>query len=134
MTEKLYKSKKRIKEFAEVFTPMKIVKEMCDNLVEHGDSDVFMPEKTFLDPAVGTGNFLVEILERKLKHCKDWADVITSLQSMYAVDIQADNVEETRQRLFELTIKLVLEQNIIVGDFLKIADKLDNYFTDWRNK
>lgn len=132
MTEKLIKSKERVKKHGEVFTPEWVVKEMCDNLVEHGDKDVFMPEKTFLEPTCGTGNFLVEILERKLARCKDWNDVLTSIQSIYGVDIMADNVEESRKRMFELAMKIVLEKNIIVGDFLKICDKLDNYFIKWR--
>lgn len=134
MTEKLIKSKKRVKDLGEVFTPVKVVKEMCDNIEKEYEEYVFSPDKTFLEPACGTGNFLIEILERKLARCKDWNDVLTSIQSIYGVDIMSDNVEESRKRMFELAMKIVLEKNIIVGDFLKICDKLDDYFIEWKKK
>ena len=101
MPEKLIKSKQRVKDFAEVFTPKHIVKDMCDLVPAEMWVNV---DTTFLEPACGTGNFLVEILERKFKLCKDWEDGLRALKSIYGIDIQQDNVEETKLRLFDMYI------------------------------
>ena len=130
MPEKLIKSKQRVKDFAEVFTPKHIVKDMCDLVPEEMWTNV---ETTFLEPACGTGNFLVEILERKFKLCENWEDGLRALKSVYGVDIQQDNVEEAKGRLFEMYIKRfpkspaisgliasqILENNIVCGNFIK---------------
>lgn len=130
MAEKLIKSKQRVNDFGEVFTPAHIVKDMCDLVPEEMWIDI---DTTFLEPACGTGNFLVEILERKFKLCKGWEDGLRALKSVCGMDIQADNVEETKGRLFEMYIKQypkspalsgliaaqILENNIVCGDFIK---------------
>lgn len=130
MTEKLIKSKQRVSDFGEVFTPKHIVKDMCDLVPEEMWVNV---ETTFLEPACGTGNFLVEILERKFKLCKNWEDGLRALKSIYGVDIQQDNVEETKLRLFDMYIAefpkspavsgliaaQILERNIVCGNFIK---------------
>lgn len=129
MPEKLIKNKQRVKDFAEVFTPTHIVKDMCDLVPEEMWVSV---DTTFLEPACGTGNFLAEILERKFKLCENWEDGLRALKSVYGIDIQQDNVEETKIRLFAMYIKqfpkspalsgliaaLILEQNIVCGDFI----------------
>lgn len=129
MPEKLIKSKQRVKDFAEVFTPKHIVKDMCDLVPKEMWANV---ETTFLEPACGTGNFLAEILERKFKLCKDWEDGLKALNSVYGIDIQVDNVEETKIRLFDMYIAAfpkapalssiiavcMLEKHIIQGDFI----------------
>ena len=130
MSEKLIKSKQRVKDFAEVFTPKHIVKDMCDLVPAEMWVNV---DTTFLEPACGTGNFLVEILERKFKLCENWEDGLRALKSVYGVDIQQDNVEEAKGRLFEMYIKRfpkspaisgliasqILEHNIVCGNFIK---------------
>ncbi len=130
MSEKLIKSKQRVKDFAEVFTPKHIVKDMCDIIPEEMWVSV---DTTFLEPACGTGNFLVEILERKFKLCQSWEDGLRALKSIYGMDIQQDNVEETKQRLFDMYIAefpkspalsgimaaQILASNIVCGDFIK---------------
>ena len=130
MCEKLIKSKKGVKDFAEVFTPKHIVKDMCDLVPEEMWTNV---ETTFLEPACGTGNFLVEILERKFKLCENWEDGLRALKSVYGIDIQQDNVEETKLRLFDMYIAAfpkspaiwgliaaqILENNIVCGNFIK---------------
>ena len=130
MPEKLIKSKQRVKDFAEVFTPKHIVKDMCDLVPEEMWTNV---ETTFLEPACGTGNFLVEILERKFKLCEDWQDGLIALKSVYGIDIQMDNVIETRQRLFDMYITKfpkspalsgimaaqIIASNIVCGNFIK---------------
>ena len=130
MSEKLIKSKQRVSDFGEGFTPAHIVKDMCDLVPEEMWVSV---DTTFLEPACGTGNFLVEILERKFKLCQSWEDGLRALKSIYGVDIQADNVEEAKGRLFDMYIKQypkapaisgliaaqILERNIVCGDFIK---------------
>ena len=132
--EKLIKSKQRVKDFAEVFTPSHIVKDMCDLILDSAWSNI---ESTFLEPACGNGNFLVEIYGRKLKLCKDEKDGLKALASMVGIDIQADNCEECRKRLMtmfceafpnanEVCILLaagILQNNIICGDSLKIQEQ-----------
>ena len=71
--EKIIKSKQRVKDFAEVFTHTHIVKDMCDLIPEEVWNNI---ESTFLEPACGNGNFLVEIYERKLKLCKDELEIM----------------------------------------------------------
>ena len=90
------KSKKRVKEFAEVFTPDFIVKDMCDLIPQEVWENI---TSTFLEPACGNGNFLVEIYARKLERCKDEKDGLKALASIVGIDIQQDNVDESRLRL-----------------------------------
>ena len=66
--EKLIKSKQRVKDYAEVFTPSRVVKQMVD-LIDEEMGDDHYGFKTWFDPAVGTGNFPAEILHRKLQWC-----------------------------------------------------------------
>lgn len=127
------KSKKRVRERGEVFTNTREVKAMCDLI----PADVWENiDSTFLEPTCGNGNFLVEILERKLNLCKEPKDITRALKSIYAIDIMQDNVQESRKRLIELcTAKCVefttdysqmaecseiLQNNIVCGDSLEI--------------
>lgn len=93
---KQIKSKQRVKEHAEVFTADREVKAMCDLIPKETWQNI---ESTFLEPACGTGNFLAEILERKLELCKNVKDGLKALNSLFGIDIQQDNVTETRKRL-----------------------------------
>jgi len=129
-TEKLIKSKQRVSDFGEVFTPAHIVKDMCDLVPAEMWVSI---DITFLEPACGTGNFLAEILARKLELCKNWQDGLIALKSVYGIDIQMDNVIEARQRLFDMYIAKfpkspalsgimaaqILASNIVCGDFIK---------------
>lgn len=90
------KSKKRVREFAEVFTAEREVKAMCDLIPQEVWDNI---ESTFLEPSCGTGNFLVEIYKRKLERCRDERDGLKALASIVGLDIQADNVDESRRRL-----------------------------------
>lgn len=132
--EKIIKSRERVNKFAEVYTPMRIVRDMCDMMPDAWESI----DKTFLEPACGNGNFLAEIFERKLKLCKGVSDGLIALRNIYGIDIQSDNVEESRQRLFDMFVtsfpsaslrdilaaEMILERNIICGDSLKIMARL----------
>lgn len=136
--DNLIKSKKRVQKYGEVYTPEHIVKDMCDMLEsENKDEDVFRLSSTFLEPACGNGNFLVEILSRKLDRCKSEDDCIIAVSSIYGIDILKDNVEESKQRMLEIVsseygfvfsqekIKPILDSRIICGDSLKIMKELE---------
>lgn len=134
--EKLTKSKDRVRQHGEVYTPSFIVKQMCDMLQDNNPGeDIFRPETTFLEPTCGNGNFLLEILNRKLDRCKTTADCFVALESIYAIDLLPDNVAESKQRMLEIfnahcgwlfmgKAKEILDRRIICGDSLKIMGKL----------
>lgn len=142
--EKLVVSKQRVADHGEVYTGKREVNAMLD-LVKQETERI---ESKFLEPACGTGNFLVEILERKLevvikRYKKSQVDFerygVVAISSIYGVDIIADNVEATRGRLFEIfynhysalfksrikekclsTVKFLLERNIVHGNALTL--------------
>ena len=131
---KQIKSRKRVKDFAEVYTNEREVKAMCDLIpAEIWDS----VESTFFEPACGNGNFLAEILSRKFERCKDEKDGLKALASIVGIDIQADNCEESRKRLYDMycakftncnsfclfMARQILQNNIICGDSLKIQQE-----------
>ena len=104
--EKQIKSKERVRERGEVFTAAREVNAMLD-LVKDETENI---DATFLEPACGTGNFLDEVLRRKLAVCqkrygKSAADYekfsFLACTTLYGVDIMADNVERCRERLYE---------------------------------
>lgn len=104
------KSRKRVAEHGEVFTAEREVKAMLD-LVKPETERI---DSRFLEPACGNGNFLVEILRRKLdsakqmlcrwhpcKHDEMMADLsLRAVSSIYGIDIMADNVKESRERMY----------------------------------
>lgn len=128
----LIKSKERVKKFAEVFTPPEVVSDMLDMLGE------VPADATYMEPACGNGNFLVQILERKLKRS---VEPHKALQQCYGVDIQEDNIMECRERLKKIVSEVkadetgfydeILKKNIIVGDFIHGQDKI--IIHDWIN-
>lgn len=101
------KSKDRVKDFGEVFTPDNIVNDMLDLLDEQW-KDLSSEEyitKTILEPACGDGQFLIRILYRKLERVKKLHKenrplaLVKAVSSIYGVDIQADNVERSKERM-----------------------------------
>ena len=108
------KSKQRVKEHAEVFTAEREVKAMCDLIPAETWEDI---TSTFLEPACGTRNFLAEIYARKLQKCRNEKDGLKALNSIYGVDIQSDNVAESRLRLVEMFVDKFPEAN----DFVRIT-------------
>lgn len=131
----LIKSKKRVKDYGEVYTPQWLVKDMI------AFTPASIPDKTVLEPACGNGNFLVEILSQKLDNSKDIKEAYISLNSLYGIDIQEDNVLECRENLCSLflskfpnenkeVVMNVLRTNIVCGDFLtkrKYKDEKPTY-------
>ncbi len=148
-SKKQVKSKKRVADHGEVFTAEREVNAMLD-LVKQETERI---ESRFLEPACGDGNFLAKILERKLtvvdsryaKSQLEWERyAVLAVSGIYGIDIQQDNVEECRLRLFnifkerysrlyKITVKeeclrsvgYILNLNILWGDALtlKIPDK-----------
>ncbi len=139
---KQVKSKTRVADHGEVFTHEREVNAMLD-LVKHETERI---ESRFLEPACGTGNFLVEVLDRKLAvvkatYRKSQSEyeryALLAVSSIYGIDLLEDNVQECRHRLFSLlenrytklfkacwketflkSVTYILEQNIIQGDAL----------------
>ena len=144
MTNTQTKSKERVREHGEVFTAEREVKAMCD-LVKDETERI---DSRFLEPACGDGNFLAEILIRKLevvkrKYKKSTLDyeknAVLTISSVYGVDIMQDNVLACRERLFKLwdkeykavckkdcndqtreAVKFILTKNIVCGNALTL--------------
>lgn len=125
MTHLEHTRKARRKITGEDFTPAPLVNEMLDKL----PSFVWLPEKTFCDPAAGNGNFLVEVLRRKLSQNHS---PIQALSTTFGVELMADNVEEMKERLLQVVLdhhpdidnaqkdelKGILNHNIVCADAL----------------
>ena len=123
----------RTKQTAEVFTPTKLVQEMLDDM----NQELFEnPEKTFLDNSCGDGQFLSEIVIRKME--QSGCDLEKALSTTYGVDIMPDNIEICRTRLqgpnpTESIIK-ILNNNIVCADALEYDYSfgqpvgMENYF------
>ena len=105
----------RVKATGEVFTPTPLVQEILDQL----DASLFLdPTKTFIDPACGDGQFLSEVLIRKLEAGHDFA---TALGTIYGVDLMADNVRLTQDRLLcgHEKLRPIVERNIVEANGLE---------------
>jgi hypothetical protein len=142
------KSKQRIAEHGEVFTAAREVNSMLD-LVKQ---ETLRIDSRFLEPACGNGNFLVEILKRKLevvnfKYHKsqiEWERYsVLAVSSLYGVDILEDNAIECRKRLLKVysesysshfhnncnnecvkSIEFLLNRNILWGDALDFTNPI----------
>lgn len=108
MGDKQIISKIRVKTNGEVFTNKKEINAML-NLLKP-----ITIEMTFLEPTCGNGNFVVEIMKRKFDLCKKKSDYIRALESVVAIDIMADNIQECKQRIKELYLSYGQKENINV--------------------
>ena len=109
------REKSRVKATGEVFTPTELVQEVLDKL----DPELFTdPTKTFLDPSCGDGQFLSEVLIRKLESGAQFED---ALATVYGVDLMPDNVSLCRERLLcgREDLRPVVERNIVCADALE---------------
>lgn len=125
MSNAQIKSKERVEKFAEVFTAQREVEAMC-NLIP---DEMYEPQTTYLEPTCGEGVFLLEILRRKFKRCKSRKDYSTAINSIYGMDIQADNVKVTIENIISLCKEYfkpskadieAINNHIIMCDSLKI--------------
>ena len=109
------RSKLRVKATGEVFTPTKLVREILNKLPRKLFDD---PEKTVCDTSCGDGQFLGEVLIRKLQkgHGLEQA-----LGTIYGVDIMQDNVDLCRERLLcgREDLRHIVERNIVCADSLE---------------
>jgi hypothetical protein len=110
----------RIKQTAEVFTPTLLVQEMLDKL-EKEDPTLFTdPTKTFLDNSCGDGQFLSEVVIRKME--RSGCSLEQALRTTYGVELMEDNVIECRKRLAGPNptpeIIEILNKNIVCHDAL----------------
>ena len=115
------RDKLRIKQTAEVFTPTPLVQEMIDKL-EKEDPTLFSdPTKTFLDNSCGDGQFLSEVVIRKME--RSGCRLEQALSTTFGVELMEDNVVECIKRLAgpEPTIEImdILSRNIVCYDALK---------------
>ena len=91
------RDKLRVKQTAEVFTNTPLVQEMLTEL-EKQDLSIFSdPSKTFLDNSCGDGQFLSEVVIRKME--TSGCSLIQALSTTYGVELMEDNVIECRARL-----------------------------------
>ena len=140
MAKKQIKSKERVANHGEVFTSEREVNAMLD-LVK---SETERIESRFLEPACGDGNFLAEILERKLAVVKRQYGrnpmeyekySILALSSIYGIDILEDNAKECRERLYKLWNKAYTkackkEANDLARDAAKYIVKMNILYGD----
>ena len=114
------RDKLRVKQTAEVFTPTKYVQKMLNKLEEY-DSEIFLnPIKTFLDPTCGDGQFLSEVVIRKME--RNGCTLEQALSTTYGVELMEDNVELCKKRLAgpnpTQEILDILDKNIVCADAL----------------
>ena len=115
--------KERIQKFGEVFTPQWMVEKMCDEL----PANAFDPGKTFLEPACGDGVFVCEVLRRKFRRCRKRSDYSVALASVYAMDIQQQNVTDTIKNVTKLCgeyFRLAKADHETIADHVILCDSL----------
>lgn len=108
------RTQQRVKATGEVFTPTPLVQEMLDQL----PPDLFTdPTKTFIDPSCGDGQFLGEVLIRKMEMGIPFDEALTTI---YGVDMMQDNVQECRKRLLcgRTDLEHIVRRNIVCHDAL----------------
>ena len=144
MLKKQIKSKERVANYGEVNTSEKEVNSMLDLVKQETERY----DSRFLEPACGDGNFLIKVLDRKLKVLQSEfkknqfefeKNLIVIMGSIYGIDLLDDNVTNARERLFIRSIAVykkyfkdylnfdfinsisfILKRNIINGDALTL--------------
>lgn len=108
------RDKLRVKSTGEVFTPTELVREMLEQIPIEQFTD---PTKTFLDPSCGDGQFLGEVLIRKMENGSTFEQ---ALSTTYGVDLMQDNVDLCRKRLLcgREDLRHIVERNIVCHDAL----------------
>jgi len=105
----------RIKRTAEVFTPTTCVLDILNNFPD----EVFINNETFLDPSCGDGQFLVEVVNKKMQYGHTLTD---ALRTTYGVELMQDNVTLCKKRLMGPTptkeIQDIVNNNIVCHDAL----------------
>ena len=115
----------------EFFTPFSIVERMCAKVSPEEWAD---PDKTFLEPSFGNGNFLVYIIYKRISSGLTWQQTLSTL---YGVELMEDNVQETKERICDLLDKMevkydkeeamsIMDNNLVCSDFFEWD------FENWR--
>lgn len=147
------KSKDRVRDLAEVYTNEREVKAMLDLIPLKKEDDIITYR--YLEPACGNGNFLIEILRRKLNRVNEkYADKpmrdfeffhARAVSTIYGIDICKENVSEAIERLYREVksnidlhrgsflyskgffplIRYILTRNIVVGDSINHPEKIE---------
>lgn len=160
------KTRQRVRDLAEVYTHERQVNAMLDLVADMLPSPARPWDigRKFLEPACGAGNFLVAILERKLAYVRYGtlfrsittfeAGVLKVLSSMYGIDVDPENVEQSRGFLkagvahhmklqlntvpvtqgFWSAVDTILTTNIICADTLKDARQIRLVEYHWQRK
>lgn len=149
----IIKSKKRVADHGEVFTPHWLVNSMLDLARDEVDRI----DSRLLEPACGSGNFLVHILRRKLaaveiKFCKSEFEKrqysLLSLMCIYGIELLEDNINECRANLVEIfdeylgigkdddshgAASFILSRNLVHGDAMTMETIDGNpiIFSEW---
>lgn len=151
------KSRQRVAAHGEVYTSAREVRAMCDLAAAEAER----PGSRVLEPACGNGNFLSEILSRRLEaaalRCSrmpgDYQlQAVEALSGLYGIDILEDNVAECRERLFRIweaayarscgkaagaeclaALRFILKKNILCADALamQLPDGSPLVFPEW---
>lgn len=151
--KKLVRTRQRVVDHGEVFTPSWLVEEMLESLGNESDRI----DSRFLEPACGSGNFLVPVLKRKLlsvsaRHGKSAFEkrhyALFALMCIYGIELLQDNAEECRENLHKTFItylgvdradewavaaRRVLDVNVVQGDALTLtgSDERPIVFAEW---
>ncbi|WP_338636523.1 hypothetical protein [Spirobacillus cienkowskii] len=131
-----YRSKSRIKDFGEVFTPEKYVEDML-NLLSKDTNDLWFDEETvFFEPCCGHGNIVISIYKRRLTAIYKKAlfqgicdaafySVANSINTLWAIDIDYKNIENCRSRVLSVILDFLKTQLKVNNDFDLLARKKD---------
>lgn len=116
------RNENRKKATQEVFTPTTLVQEVLDKLPKETFTDF---DATFLDPSCGDGQFLGEVLIRKMENGSTFEQ---ALSIVYGVDLMEDNVELCRERLLcgREDLRHIVEKNIVCADGLRYHYRFDD--------
>lgn len=155
------KTRQRVRDLAEVYTHVREVTAMLDMVPDMfpSEQDPANTDRKFFEPAAGSGNFLEEILRRKLAFVSSLRyrstplyehRILRALASIYAVDIDPENVQESKDRLrhvlqshldndlntkvptpgFASAVDAILETNIVLANTLTDLDSIE--WVDYR--
>lgn len=130
----LVKSKQRVQDHGEVFTPDFLVEQMLDVFPD----DAWLPEKNWLEPSCGNGNFILGILRRKIAHGHSLEQ---ALNTTFGVDILIDNIRECHSRIYDQIvlpywkehgrINRVRVISIVEHNICWTSDSLTEKFEQW---
>jgi len=130
MNARVKKSTARLKKTAEFFTPMRLVNEMIDKIVESSPDSFADPDKTFLDPTCGNGQFIMGTLKRKVKNSVSKEHAI---KTTFGADLMVDNIADLMARIVfwkEFNIDIFDDKGNPVSD-LKHDCHDDNHSIYW---